>query len=70
MQNLEFKLSEEFIPLIQLLKYLGLAESGSEASQMVDDGEVFCNGNQEFRKRYKVKSGDTISSINFTIKVS
>lgn len=70
MQNLEFHLKDEFIPLIQLLKFTGIAESGAHASDMVLAGEVFCNGVVETRKRYKVKKGDTISSEHFSIKIS
>jgi len=64
-----FSLTQEFIPLIQLLKYTGVAESGAHASQLVMENEVFCNNIIETRKRYKVKSGDTITTLGFTITV-
>ena len=66
---IDFSLTQEFIPLIQLLKYTGVAESGAHASQLVTENEVFCNTIIETRKRYKVKSGDTITAIGYTIKV-
>lgn len=64
-----FRLKEEFIPLIQLLKFTGLAESGAMASDMVLSGEVICNGVPETRKRYKVRSGDVVKVDTATIEV-
>ena len=69
MATINFQLKEEFIPLIQLLKYTGIAESGAHASEMVVEGLVNCNGEIETRKRYKVKSGDIIVFENETIEV-
>ncbi len=60
MDTIEFRLKEEFIPLIQLLKFTGIAESGAQASELVESGLVLCNGEIETRKRYKVRKGDTI----------
>lgn len=61
MSPVQFILEEEFIPLISLLKFTGLAETGADASAMVLDGRITCNGKPELRKRYKVRKGDTIS---------
>lgn len=60
MSAIIFELKEDFIPLIQLLKYTGVAESGADASDMVISGMVFSNGKPETRKRYKVRKGDVI----------
>jgi ribosome-associated protein len=56
----EFSLKSEYIELIKLLKILRIAESGGHAKIMVEEGEVFVNGVQEFRKRAKLRSGDVI----------
>jgi ribosome-associated protein len=56
----EFKLTSEYIELIKLLKLLRIAESGGHAKIIVEDGDVFLNGNQEFRKRAKLRTGDKI----------
>jgi ribosome-associated protein len=64
-----FPLKEEFIPLIQLLKYTGVAESGSHASELVVSGEVYCNGVVETRKRYKVRRGDKIQVETHIIEI-
>ncbi len=69
MNTITFPLKEEFIPLIQLLKFTGVAESGAHASELVLEGMVFCNGETETRKRYKVRKGDTISIEDITIIV-
>ncbi|GAB1450549.1 S4 domain-containing protein YaaA [Draconibacterium sp.] len=56
----EFKLTSEYIELIKLLKLLRIAETGGHAKTIVEDGDVSLNGNQEFRKRAKLRSGDKI----------
>jgi ribosome-associated protein len=69
MPSTTFPLKEEFIPLIQLLKYTGLAESGAHASELVVSGDVYCNGVVETRKRYKVRRGDKIQVDKHLIEV-
>ncbi|MFA6883738.1 MAG: RNA-binding S4 domain-containing protein, partial [Paludibacteraceae bacterium] len=56
MESVTFKIreGETFIPLIQLLKAAHVVYSGGEAQQLVMDGEVLRNGEQEFRKRAKI----------------
>lgn len=56
----EFKLSSEYIELVKLLKLLRIAETGGHAKIIVEDGEITLNGNQEFRKRAKLRPGDKI----------
>ncbi len=56
----EFKLEEEYIELIRLLKYLRIADSGGQAKLMVDEGLVIRNGEPEYRRRAKLRSGDVI----------
>jgi ribosome-associated protein len=56
----EFKIEGEYIELIQLLKALGIAETGGHAKFIVDDGVVIRNGSVETRKRAKLVSGDVI----------
>lgn len=63
----EFKLSSDFIELVKLLKLLGFAETGGHAKILVEEGEVFLNGQQEFRKRAKLRSGDKIEVLGETI---
>jgi ribosome-associated protein len=56
----EFNLTSEYIELIKLLKLMGIAETGGHAKMMVDDGEVFLNGQLESRKRAKLRAGDVV----------
>lgn len=66
---LEFKLEREFIHLIQLLKATDLVSSGGEAQMVVLDGLVKYNNTTDYRKRLKVKVGDTVTFNNQTIKI-
>lgn len=62
MQEIEFELREddEFIPLIALLKAVGVVESGSMAQEVVSAGLVRRNGEVELRKRAKITHSDII----------
>lgn len=66
---LDFTLEGEFIHMIQLLKAANIAQSGGEAQMLVADGEVKYNGEVDFRKRLKVKSGDIVECRGQIIKV-
>ena len=56
----EFHLKSDYIELVKLLKLLKMAETGGHAKIMVEAGEVFLNGVQEFRKRAKLRSNDKV----------
>ena len=56
----EFHLKSDYIELVKLLKLLKMAETGGHAKIMVEEGEVFLNGVQEFRKRAKLRSNDKV----------
>ena len=45
------KIKEEYIKLGQALKAAGLVSSGLEAKIVIQDGEVFVNGEVETRRR-------------------
>lgn len=66
---IEFKLQAEFIPLIQLLKATNLVQTGGEAQIVVTEGQVKYNGEVDFRKRLKVKSGDIVEFNGKKIQV-
>lgn len=63
----EFKIEGDYIELIQLLKVLGIAETGGHAKFIVDDGDVLRNGEVELRKRAKLIAGDVIEIGDYTI---
>jgi len=57
---IEFKLTEDYIHLIQLLKATHLVTTGGEAQIVVMEGEVKYNGETDTRKRLKVRAGDIV----------
>ncbi len=57
---IKFKVEGEFIHLIQLLKATNLVQTGGEAQIVVAAGDVMYNGHVDYRKRLKVKPGDTV----------
>ena len=55
MKNIEkVKISTEFIKLDQFLKWLAVVDSGSQAKQVILDGEVKVNDEVETRRGRKI----------------
>lgn len=69
MEITEFKITGEYIELIQLLKAIGLASTGGHAKMIVDEELVYRNGELETRKRAKILPGETIVVEDVTIKL-
>ena len=55
-----FKIKGGYIELIQLLKVLGIADTGGHAKSLVEEGVVKVNGEVEERKRAKLRPGDKV----------
>ena len=53
-------INKEHVELFKILKFEGIASSGSEAKAMIAAGTVLVNGIIEKQKRKKMVSGDTI----------
>jgi ribosome-associated protein len=70
MQQLQFELTEDFIELNNLLKVMGLCDSGGAGKMMVAQGIVKVNGQQELRKTCKIRAGQTVSVADVRIKVT
>ena len=66
---IEFILTEEYIELIRLLKLVRIADSGGVAKMLVENGKVKRNGDTDYRKRAKIKAGETIEVAGETIRV-
>jgi ribosome-associated protein len=66
---IEFKLEGDHIPMIQLLKATNLVQTGGEAQIVVTEGLVKYNGQVDYRKRLKVRNGDTVEFDNKKIVV-
>ena len=50
METMQFELRGEFIAVCDLLKTVGIAQSGGQGKLMVADGNVTVDGNIELRK--------------------
>ncbi len=60
MQKFKLRAGDEFIRLGQVLKAAGIAESGSDAKEMILNGEVKVNGLEETRRGRKLYPGDSV----------
>ena len=61
MEKFRLRSGDEFIRLGQLLKAPGMAESGVEAKDIIQDGSVTVNGETETRRGRKLYAGDVAS---------
>lgn len=68
-ETLTFELTEDFIELIKLLKFMGLTQTGGQAKLAVENGMVTVDGEVESRKRRKLRKGMTVEFNGQTIKV-
>ena len=68
-QSTEFVLSREHIELCQLLKAVGIAESGGAGKHLVAAGEVSVDGQPESRKTAKIRAGQSVTCQGVTILV-
>lgn len=61
------KITTEFIKLDQLLKFAGAVAIGSEAKEIILDGQVKVNGEVCTMRGKKIRSGDTVTVNNQNI---
>lgn len=66
---MEFQLRGEYIAVCDLLKLCGLADSGGQGKVMVEQGLVWVDGIQEFRKTAKIRSGQVVECLGERITV-
>lgn len=69
MQQLEFQLSSEFIELNQLLKVVGLCDSGGAGKVLVAEGVVSVDGQTELRKTAKIRAGSVVTLGDVRISI-
>ena len=69
MQKIEFQLNGEFVELNQLLKMVGLCDSGGAGKALVAEGLVFVDGMPESRKTAKIRAGSMVSLGDTRISV-
>lgn len=70
MQHVKFAVDDEFVELNQLLKLVGLCDSGGAGKVIVASGKVKVDGKQELRKTAKIRPGQTVVLGDVSIKVS
>ncbi len=69
MQHHRFQLTHEYIALCDLLKMVGLADSGGHGKVMVAQGLVSVDGQPEARKTAKIRAGQTVECQDNVIAV-
>ena len=69
MQRLTFELDRDFVELNQLLKLVGLCDSGGAGKQLVASGAVRVDGVVELRKTCKIRAGQRVTVGDVLIEV-
>lgn len=69
MQQLEFTLNGEFVELNQLLKLVGICDSGGAGKMLVASGAVAVDGQPESRKTAKIRAGQVVTLGDVRIAV-
>lgn len=69
-QAIEFAVQGEYVELNQLLKLVGLADSGGAGKAIVARGEVYVDGKIETRKTCKLRPGQLVSLGNVRIRLT
>ncbi len=60
MQELEFILQHNHVELNQLLKLVGICDSGGSGKLLVASGQVRVDGKKELRKTCKIRAGQRV----------
>lgn len=69
MQKVSFDLTSEYIELNQLLKLVGLCDSGGAGKMLVASGVVSVDGKKELRKTAKIRAGQKVAVGDVRIDV-
>lgn len=70
MRQLSFQLDRDHVELNQLLKLVGLCDSGGAGKALVASGEVYVDGQRELRKTCKIHAGQTVRLDDVEIRVA
>ena len=68
-QKLTFELNGEYVEVNQLLKLVGVVDSGGAGKNMVASGAVKVDGKAESRKTAKIRAGQVVSLGDVRITV-
>ena len=69
MQTREFRLRDDHVRLCDLLKLVGVADSGGRGKQLVSAGVVTVDGQPESRKTAKIRAGQQVECEGVRILV-
>jgi len=69
MPTIEFPLTGDFIEVNQLLKLVGVCDSGGAGKTLVAEGRVFVDGQRESRKTAKIRAGQVVGCGELSIMV-
>lgn len=69
MQHIEFELDRDHVELNQLLKLVGLCDSGGAGKAIVASGAVSVDGEVELRKTCKIRAGQVVTVDDVEIRV-
>jgi len=69
MQHIDFELDRDHVELNQLLKLVGLCDSGGAGKAIVASGAVSVDGEVELRKTCKIRAGQTVVLDDYEIRV-
>jgi ribosome-associated protein len=69
MEHIDFELDGEYVELNQLLKLVGLCDSGGAGKMIVASGAVYVDGQQELRKTCKIHAGQVVQLEDVEIQV-
>ncbi|MBC3876041.1 RNA-binding S4 domain-containing protein [Undibacterium flavidum] len=69
MQEISFTVDGEYVELNQLLKLVGLCDSGGAGKVIVASGDVTVDGQQELRKTAKIRPGQKVRLGDIRISV-
>ena len=69
MTVMDFELDRDHVELNQLLKLVGVCDSGGAGKVLVASGAVYVDGEVELRKTRKVKAGSVVTVDDVEIRV-
>lgn len=69
MQTIDFRLEGEYVELNQLLKLVGVVDSGGAGKMLVARGDVQVDGKTELRKTCKIRAGQVVGLGDLRIRV-
>ena len=69
MKRVNFSLNDDHVELNQLLKLVGICDSGGAGKMLVATGVVTVDGRTELRKTCKIRAGQTVVIGDIRIQV-